>query len=59
MHKTKALPIKYAITDGREAVAASNYKARLSLSYSCLVIPDQQTSVIPDSSHAVAVIAQQ
>jgi len=31
----------------------------VSLMYSCLVIPDRQTAVIPDSSHAVAVIAQQ
>jgi len=31
----------------------------VSLMYSCLVISDRQTAVIPGSSHAVAVIAQQ
>jgi len=52
-----AAPGKWS--DGREALAVSNYKARLSLMYSCLVRPDRQTAVIPGSSHAVAVIAQQ
>jgi len=33
--------------------------APVSLMYTCLVRPDRQTAVIPDSSHAVAVIAQQ
>jgi len=30
----------------------------VSLMYSCLFRPDRQTAIIPDSSHAVAVIAQ-
>jgi len=33
--------------------------APVSLMYSCLVRPDWQTAVIPNSSHPVAVIAQQ
>jgi len=33
--------------------------APVSLMYSCLVRPDRQTAVIPNSSHPVAVIAQQ
>jgi len=52
-----AAPGKWS--DCREAVAVSNYKARLSFMYSCLVRLDRQTAVVPDSSHAVAVIAQQ
>jgi len=52
-----AAPGKWS--DRREAVAVSNYKARPSLMYWCLVRPDRQTAVIPGSSHAAAVIAQQ
>ena len=33
--------------------------APVSLMYSCLIRPDRQTAVIPNSSHPVAVIAQQ
>jgi len=33
--------------------------APVSLIYSCLVRPDRQTTVIPNSWHAVAVIEQQ
>jgi len=52
-----AAPEKWS--DGREAVAVSNYKMLASLMYSYLIRPDQQTAFIPGSSHAVAVIAQQ
>jgi len=33
--------------------------APVSLMYLCLVRPDRQTAVIPNSSHSVAVIAKQ
>jgi len=47
-----------AWSDEREAVAVSNYKARLSLSCTLVLSDptDQQTAVIPGSSHPVTVM---